>query len=151
MAQAARGKGKTTKKGGRKPRFTKAQMAEALQQCGGVPTDVAKQLGCERKTVYLYLERYPELNEIRAEANDELIDMAESGLRKSVGEGYFPAIRFVLQTKGKNRGYSERVQVVGADDGPIKTEPEKLDLSLYDDDELEQLEALLAKQDASPA
>lgn len=51
---------------------------------------------------------------------NSLVDMAEIQLIKAVQEGNFKAVREVLRTLGKNRGYVERMEHSGNDGGPIR-------------------------------
>ena len=66
------------KRGGRRAEFTQAQVARALTAAGGLVTSSAKRLGCNPKTVYRNIERFPALKDVLAEARESSIDLAES-------------------------------------------------------------------------
>ena len=53
-------------------------MARALTAAGGLVTSSAKRLGCNPKTVYRNIERFPALKDVLAEARESSIDLAES-------------------------------------------------------------------------
>ena len=53
------------------------------------------------------------------DSRDELVDIAELALRSSVTSQEPWAVALVLKTLGKNRGYVERQEVTGADNGPV--------------------------------
>ena len=116
------------KKGGRRGEFTKAQVENALTEANGFVTSAAKRLGCNPKTVYRYMERYPSLKEVLADAREDALDLAESKLMKAINEGNLTAIIFFLKTRGKSRGYSERRQF----GHPTGDEPVEFTLKLGD-------------------
>lgn len=63
-----------------------------------------------RRTFYYWKENDPEFAEKVKEIEDSLLDFAESKLLEKVQEGDLTAIIFTLKTKGKDRGYVERVE-----------------------------------------
>ena len=70
-------------------------------------------------TVKKYLERYPELEDVREEIDDALIDLSESGLKTHIKGKNLDAIKFHLERKGKGRGYVKQTEVAGVQDKPI--------------------------------
>ena len=75
-----------------------------LEKSGCNVRKTARVLGCDVETIYRRVS--PErLNQMRAEFVECLIDEAEDQLFARVKAGYWPAIRFVLLTKGKDRGW----------------------------------------------
>ncbi len=100
---------RTPKKRGHRPqRFTEEHVAQAVTEAKGILTIAARNLGCSKSTVYEYLERYPSLKGVLAEARESAIDFVESALMKAIEAGNLTAIIFFLKTQGKSRGYSER-------------------------------------------
>ena len=83
-----------------------------------VVTSAAKRLGCNPKTVYRSIERYPALKDVLSEARESSVDLAESKLMEAIEEGNITAIIFFLKTRGKSRGYSERSEH-DKDRGPV--------------------------------
>jgi len=106
----------------RKQKFTCAQVALALRKSAGVMRGAARILKCDAKTVRNYVEQHETLKNLAHEIVDETIDSAESQLIKAIGEGNLTAIIFYLKTKGKDRGYSERREVTGADGDAVRVE-----------------------------
>lgn len=102
-----------------KERFTKEQVAGALDACRGLLSPTARRLHCDEKTIRNYLERYPELRTIAQEARASMVDIAEVQLAKDVKAGVFKAYRLVLITLGKERGYTTRHEITGAGGEPV--------------------------------
>ena len=59
-----------------------------------------------------------------ADIEDEAKDIAEEGLKTLMKDQdariKLDAIKFYLGTKAKNRGYSQRTELTGADGGPVE-------------------------------
>lgn len=100
-------------------KFTPAQVIQALQLSGGVFSLAAEKLKCARSTVGYYVGRYKPVEEALEDISEELLDLGEAQLITFMRDKYFPAVCFYLKTKGKKRGYSERVEQTGADGGPM--------------------------------
>jgi len=110
--------------------LTVEQVEHALKRTAGNVSAAARELGVSRTTVYKKVNASPTLQEILADAREELVDIAESALRREVLAGNITAIIFTLKTQGKSRGYVERQEVSGPDGGAIILEwpkPPRLD------------------------
>lgn len=92
-------------------------LAQALRKCDGVPSETAKVLNCTPQDVRKRLRENPALQAIATECRESLVDMAQSKLRKLVENEDFRAIRFVLETWGRDRGFARSLKV------EPKTEP----------------------------
>lgn len=101
-------------------RLAPAAVAEALRRTRGIKVLAGKMLGVDRATVHNYCKRYPTVQQAVEEARETLIDMAEGKLVQRVDAGDWDAVRFVLVTIGKQRGYVMRQENTGADGGPIQ-------------------------------
>ena len=133
---------------GTRQKFTQAQVIDALRETKGMVYLAAKRLGCEAQTIYNYRDRYPAVRAEMEQQDGEVDDAAEMKLYQAIIAGEPWAVQFRLRTKGKGRGYVERVQqeVSGPDGGPIQTEHvEKHDLSKLTSEQLRELRGLLAK------
>jgi len=84
---------------------------EALQRSGGVMSAAAKMLNTSRVSLYKWLEKNAKLREAREQAEESLLDLAESKLFKAIEKGDMTAIIFTLKTRGKTRGYVERQEI----------------------------------------
>jgi hypothetical protein len=96
-------------------------MIEAIKAAKGKITLAAHSIGCTRETIYQYAKRYATvqsaIDKSRNDFDEELLDIAEHKLRQSVLEGEQWAVTYVLNKKGRARGYmdSNRTEVTGAD------------------------------------
>lgn len=106
----------------KKEQFTQAEVADALRESKGFVSAAARRLACDGQTVYNYMERYPELKEIRKEAKEAEKDLAEMMLGKMIRDGQFLATCFYLKTQAKDRGYVERQEheIAGSDTQPVR-------------------------------
>lgn len=85
-------------------------IARVYEKKAGNLASTASALNIDRTTLWKMRKENPMLEE-RLKAIDEgLIDFAESKLLKAISEGNITGIIFFLKTKGKNRGYVERVE-----------------------------------------
>lgn len=104
-------------------RHTDDAIAAALRAASGIVSEAARMLGTSPKVIYQRMRRSPALAEIRDDGREELLDLAETSLRRAVEDGQTWAVMFTLKTLGRTRGYTER--------GPVeRTEPgrERLDV-----------------------
>jgi len=111
-------------------RYTVEQIDHALRATSGNVAYAARELGASRSTIYRFIENRPTLQQVLVDAREELVDIAESALRREVLNGNITAIIFTLKTQGKARGYVERQEVSGPDGGAIILEwpkPPRLD------------------------
>ena len=98
-------------------RYTQARVIEAIVQAKGIKATAAANLKCSRQTVTNYIDRYPAVKAAYQEAVESTIDLAHSKLIVLVEREEWPAIRFMLVTLGKDRGFTERteIQEIGGD------------------------------------
>ena len=102
-------------------RLTVAKIKEAIASADGVIAEAARALGVSRMTIYRRIEESDDLREAVEAAREELTDIAERELGKAIRAGNMTAIIFHLKGSptGRRRGYSERVEMTGADGGPL--------------------------------
>jgi hypothetical protein len=108
-------------------RYSPEQVALAIRDGRGMLSVAARALGCTRQTVDNYLQRHPACRQARTEAKELLKDTAELQLVKAIQDGEAWAICFYLKTQAKDRGYVERAEVTGADNGPVRLTVEVID------------------------
>lgn len=87
-------------------------MLEALEKSLGVVTTACKQVGISRETHYRWVKEDAEYGIAVEDIENIALDFAESQLHKQIMDGSTSATIFYLKTKGKNRGYIERVEQV---------------------------------------
>jgi len=88
----------------------KKAMLLALEQSLGIVTSAAKAVGIDRTTHYLWLKDDEEYKAAVESIQDITLDFAESQLHKQIKDGEVTSTIFYLKTKGKKRGYVERVE-----------------------------------------
>jgi len=106
--------------------FTPQQVADAIRTKVGFVSHAADLLGCSIKTVYSYKDKYDEVKEACAEAEERKLDLAEAKLVECVKEKKAWAVCFYLKCKGKGRGFVERQEFTGKDGEPLKTQTIKI-------------------------
>lgn len=95
----------------REKRYTARMIAAALRATGGMISLAAQRLKCEPSTIYRRLDQDSNLKQVLTDEREKLIDLAESALRKKIGDGDIAAVIFTLKTVGKKRGYIEKQEI----------------------------------------
>lgn len=88
----------------------KKAIIEALEKSLGVVTTACKKVGIGRTQFYNWLKDDEEFAKEVDDIQNIALDFAESQLHKQIGKGNTTATIFYLKTKGKKRGYIERVE-----------------------------------------
>lgn len=101
-------------------RLTVEQIENAIKQTAGNISQAAKALGVSRSTINRRVAESASLKQLVEDTREELVDIAESALRREVVAGNITAIIFTLKTQGKTRGYVERQEHTGADGGAME-------------------------------
>lgn len=84
----------------------------ALKELDGNMAAAARRFHCSRPTVWGYVNNDSELRELVNELSEAFKDEAEQTLFKAIREGNIAATIFFLKTKARDRGYSERLELV---------------------------------------
>ncbi len=92
------------------PRYTEQQVIDALTQAKGLRAPAAAALHCSRHTIGNYIERCPAVRAAYEDALEGTLDLAQSKLIDLVEKDHWGAIRFILATLGKDRGFTEQAQ-----------------------------------------
>jgi hypothetical protein len=100
-------------------KLTVSQIEQALAHAGGVQSVASDALGVHRSTISRRVARSERLQQVRREARESTLDLAESKLLELIKAGNLTACIYYLKTQGKERGYSERQEVTGAKGGPV--------------------------------
>lgn len=88
----------------------KKAILEALEKSLGVVTTACKNVGIGRTTYYQWLKDDEDFATQVKDIDEVALDFAESKLHKQIADGNVTATIFYLKTKGKHRGYIERVE-----------------------------------------
>ena len=94
--------------------------AAALREHDGVITYAAEACGVSRQYFTKFMGLHPELEEVRDEAGEVLLDIGDKHISTAVRGGDMKTIRWFQERKGKNRGYNTRVEQTGADGGALE-------------------------------
>ena len=95
----------------RQRRYSKKIIIAALRASNGLVSAAATRLGCDRKTIRNYFERYPELDQELRDIRDSFVDLAEGSLLAQVQEKNTAATIFLLRCLGKSRGWVDSPNV----------------------------------------
>ena len=91
-------------------KLSKRKVAAALLEAHGVVAHAARLLGVTREHLTAYIAKNPDLQRVRDEARERLLDVAEEGLFEAVKRRRPWALQYVLSRLGKHRGYTERTE-----------------------------------------
>lgn len=84
------------------------KIAEVYKKKGCNITAACAALNITRQTFYNRKAKSKKLQELVDEADESLLDFAESKLVEHINDGDVTSLIFFLKTKGKKRGYIER-------------------------------------------
>lgn len=93
--------------GRRRKAYKKSDILKAIKGSGGIVTTVAKALNCDWHTAKSNIERYEETREAFSGELETGLDLVEGKAYAQARDGDGAMIRFILATKGKNRGYGD--------------------------------------------
>src|SRR5690606_1181906 len=93
-------------------KYTTAQVIQAIRETKGLVSLAAKRLKCHPDTVRRYAARYPTVAAALREERAAMTDVAELALYNAIQRGEPWAVTFYLKTQGKDRGYTERIDVI---------------------------------------
>lgn len=97
--------------------YTAKQFIEAIPGTGGIISKIAERVDCTWHTAKKYIDNYATVQQAYDDECERILDLAESALIKSISEQQAWAVKYILSTKGKNRGYVERQEITGKDGG----------------------------------
>ena len=110
-------------------KVTDEQLIDVIKKNAGVVVSIVrtirKKYGVEitRDAIYKRKEANPLIAAAFREAEETVLDIAESYLIKAINKGEMKPIMFYLRTKGKQRGYAERREITGAEGKPVMVNP----------------------------
>ena len=112
-----------------------------LKNSLGIVFTACKKSGVSRAQFYNWKKSDAKFSAIVKEIEEDQKDFVEGKLIKNINDGDITAIIFYLKTKGKDRGYTQRIEVTGApgESDPIRIEviePKYKDASNQDDQDL---------------
>lgn len=108
----------------------KQKFLEALNASYGIIAEACDALNISRSTFYRWYNSDDDFKEQVNNIQETQIDYVESKLIQNITANDTTAIIFYLKTKGKNRGYTEKIKPK-----EIKPKQEELQISACEDDE----------------
>ena len=93
-----------------KTEHNKKKLVESMERALGVVTTACKLAGLGRTTFYEYYNTDKEFKRACDDIENVALDFAESQLHKQIKGGNPTSTIFFLKTKGKKRGYFEKVK-----------------------------------------
>lgn len=110
----------------KKNQYTAEQFINAIVGSGGIISTIAKRIGCDWHTAKKYCDTMPTVKRAYDAECESVLDLAEVRLIKKIDEGDMGAIKYILSTKGKKRGYTERQEIdqrsINVDLGTLSTD-----------------------------
>lgn len=91
--------------------MNKDAMLQAIKGSGGIVNTIATRLGCDWHTAKKYINEWEETKQAYADETEIILDTAESAIFTSIQQGEVQSAKWLLATKGKQRGYSERHEI----------------------------------------
>jgi len=131
-------------------RLTEREIEAALRACCGIQSAAAQALEkstglrVSRQSINERIKRSPRLQQTIVESREEVLDLAEGVLLYALHNKDVNVAKFVLETRGKDRGYSRRDAVALTID-PRKLSDEELLMATG------QVKAMLREIEGSPA
>lgn len=105
-----------------KNRYTRDAVLEAIHGSGGIVSNIARRLGCDWHTAKTYVEQWTQTASAFMAEKETIKDLSENQLVEAIRAGDPWAIKFHLTTQAKDRGYSERREITGADGEALEVE-----------------------------
>lgn len=95
-------------------RTSDKQVTDAIKGSWGNLSEAARKLGVSRTAIFKRVDGNAKLKQILSDVEESKLDLAESKLLMALDKNEPWAIKFMLVTKGKTRGYVERTETTGA-------------------------------------
>lgn len=94
-----------------KVREQKEKLLQALERNLGIVTGACKECDLSRETFYRYYKEDEEFRQEVDSINEITLDFAETQLLKKIKEGSERSILFFMKYRGRNRGYTETIDI----------------------------------------
>lgn len=117
----------------REAKHSLEQVLAAIKGTSGIKRIVAQRLDVHRNTVDNYLKRWMAARLAYDEEVDNLGDLAESVIIRSIQGENVETAKWFARMKLQHRGYVERQEITGKEGGPLRVKVTADDLT---DDEL---------------
>ncbi len=98
--------------GEEKKGYSMNTVLEAIEGSGGVMLGISKRLGCNWDTARRYVNKWETTRKAFDAEKQKILDLAESTVYKAIKDGDVQSAKWVLATLGRDRGFSERQELV---------------------------------------
>lgn len=113
--------------------ITEKALGNALRRHAGVCVLAARELGCDRSNITHRIRNSPKLQKIVQEIEDEVGDIAVGVIIDSiVSKKDVKTAKWYASMKLKDRGYSNRTEVTGADGAPLPAQAVSITVNYVD-------------------
>lgn len=102
-------------------KVTDAQLVQAIIDARGILAAAARDLGLARAYIYERIRESPAAQAAVTDAREGAVDVAEAALYRAASKGEAWAVKYLLSTQGKARGYVERRELTGGGE-PLQVE-----------------------------
>ena len=96
-----------------KDQFKAEDFIRAIPGSAGIITSIAHRVDCTWHTAKKYCTEYPTVKRVYDAEKEGILDLAELELIKKVKGGDLGAIKYLLSTQGKERGYGDSMEHKG--------------------------------------
>lgn len=86
------------------------QFIDVIPGTAGIITTIAQRVGCSWHTAKKYIDKYATVRQVYESECNAMLDTAELEAHKLIKKGDGSMIRWYLATKGRGRGYAERIE-----------------------------------------
>lgn len=98
----------------------KAIFLEAMKISCGVVTTASESCGLSRAAHYKWMNNDEAYAKAIEDLEDETLDMVESALYTQIKSGSVAATTFYLKSKGRKRGFADKLELTGKDGGALQ-------------------------------
>ena len=99
-----------TRKRGQPEKASVKKILKAIPGTGGLKSAIAVKLGVHYRTILNYEAKYETVKQAIEEEKEKILDKAESVLFVKIQDGDEDTCKWFLARKGKNRGYTEKIE-----------------------------------------
>jgi hypothetical protein len=115
-------------------KYKKLDILQAIKGSGSIVSTIAKRLDCTWDTAKTYINSWPETIKAMKDEEETVLDMAESAVFKSIQDGNTQDAKWLLSTKGKRRGFSDKQELEISGPGGTPLTPAKIEIVLVKPD-----------------
>jgi phosphoenolpyruvate carboxylase len=95
------------------------EVLTAVKGSASIMSTIAQKLNCNWMTAQTYVNKWEETKIAYSDEIEKVLDICESSLFSSVKGGDVQSAKWILSTKGKKRGYSEKMEIDIKNPDPI--------------------------------